>query len=457
MMWTDVRQATAWAFIWLLLVTAGFLLARRPGETNSARWAAVSLPLILLLAALARSLPALWLPVGAGYDIESYRMVTDALLDGREVYDAALGRHPYLPFQMYIMGGMAWLSRATGLPYVAAIKLPAVLADVALTGLIYAVVVKGSSVNGDESPDYERGRDYRDTAGRRASVEARAGAAYLATLYALNPISLLVTSYHGQFEAVTLLLLTLAWLFWERGHAGLSAGALGLAVLNKTWPVVFLPVVLIRLRGWGARARYVALALGIPILFTLAYILLFSPDVRFMLGRALTHRGVAGYWGPGAILNPLAAARPGLQPAVDTLFALRNGLLAAAALFTLWWTRRQSALDALLTLLLGLFVVTVGFGIQWLVWLVPFALLAGEDRWLKAYSLAGAFMMVVHLFGLHMIPLLGEWLPATAADWTLRLSGLPAWGVVVAWAFHRCRTAQSSHSPARPLPDPLAQ
>lgn len=434
----------AWAFGWLLLVTAGFLLARRPNAANSARWAALSLPLILLLAALVRLLPALWLPVGAGYDIESYRMVTDALLGGQEVYNAALGRHPYLPFQMYVMGAMAWLAGATGLPYVAAVKLPAVLADVALTGLIYKAVVGGMTTrDGHESPDHGRG------GGKRAK------AAYLAALYALNPISLLVTSYHGQFEAITLLLLALAWWFWRRGRAGRSAGALGLAILNKTWPVVFLPVIFIRLRDWKARAHYVAVALGVPILFTLTYILLFSPDVGFMLGRALTHRGVAGYWGPGAILNPLAAIRPGLQPAVDALFALRNGLLAAAALFALWWTRRQSALDALLTLLLGLFVVTVGFGIQWLVWPVPFALLAGEDRWLKAYSLAGALMLAVHLFGLHMIPLLAEWLPAAAADWTLRLSGLPAWGVVVAWTIHRCRTAQSASEPAHPLPDPL--
>lgn len=437
-------QAMAWAFGWLLLVTAGFLLARRPNGTNRSRWAGFSLPLILLLAALARLLPALWLPVGAGYDIESYRMVTDALLGGQEVYNAALGRHPYLPFQMYIMGGMAWLSAATGLPYVVAVKLPAVVADVALTGLIYkAVIGKMAERDGHELPDYKR------------DGGERAAAAYLATLYALNPISLLVTSYHGQFEAITLLLLALAWWFWQREQASRSAGALGLAILNKTWPVVFLPIIFIRLPGWKARVRAVAVALGVPVLFTLAYILLFSPDVGFMLGRALTHRGVAGYWGPGAILNPLATIQPGLQPAVDVLFALRNGLLAAAALFALWWTRRQSALDAFLTLLLSLFVVTVGFGIQWLVWVVPFALLAGEDRWLKAYSLAGAFMLAVHLFGLHMIPLLSEWLPA-AADWTLRLSGLPAWAIVVAWMIHRCRTVTVAAAPAHPRPDPLA-
>lgn len=413
-MWTNERQAIAWAFGWLLLVTAGFTLLRRPAGDARPRLR-LGWPAILLIAGLARLLPALWLPVGAGYDIESFRMATDALLSGREVYTAVLGRHPYLPFQMYLMGGMAFIARATGLPFVVAIKLPSVAADVALTGLIYHVVAGAS------------GRDR---------------ATWAALLYALNPVSLLVTAYHGQFESVTLLLLALAWWLRERSREGASAVALGLAILNKTWPVVFLPVVFVRLRGWRSRAVYSSIALGIPVLFSVAYLVLFSAGPMPMLRRALTHRGVAGYWGPGAALTPAALLWPGLQGVVDGLFALRNGLLLAAVLFALWWTRRQSLLDAFLTLLLAIFTVTTGFGIQWLVWLVPFALLAGEERRLRVYSLAATFMLTVHLFGLHMAPLLLERLPATTAMTLIRLSALPAWVVVVVWFAARLREAR---------------
>jgi len=409
-MWTDARQATAWAFVWLLLVTAGFVLLRPPA--GGRRWP--SWPIILLLAALVRLLPALWLPVGAGYDIASFHMVTDALLGGREVYAAALGRHPYLPFQMFIMGGMAALSAATGLPFVVAIKLPALLADVAIAGLIYRLVAS------------RRGRDW---------------AAYAALLYALNPVSLLVSAYHGQFEAVTLLLLVVAWALWERQRVGAAAAALGLAILNKTWPVVLLPVFLMRLATWRARILHTLVALGIPALAVVVYLLAYNADPMTMLGRALTHRGVAGYWGPSAVVFPLATAQPALQPLADALLALRNPLLLAAVLLTLWWTQRQPALDALLTVQLAVFAVTVGFGIQWLVWPVPFALLAGQARWLRLYSLAAALMLAVHLFGLHMVPWLPERLPASA-DWIIRLSALPAWGVVVAWLVARLRVAR---------------
>lgn len=413
-MWNDARAAAVFSLIWLLLVITGFVLGAKPVS----RWlgrragAAAGLAAVLLVAGVVRLLPALLLPVGAGYDIDSFRLVTDALLGGQEVYTASIGRHPYLPFQMYIMGAMARLADGTGLPYVAAIKLPAVLADVALTGMVYYA--------------------FR----RKASPDAL----YAALLYALNPVSLLVTSYHGQFESVTLVFLAAALLLWDPGGRGrLSAVALGLAILNKTWPVVFLPTMVWRVGGWPKRAVYAAIALGIPVISVLAYLVIFAADPEPMLQRALTHRGVAGYWGPGAVISPLAQLVPALQPVMDALVAGRNGLLAAAVLLALWWTRRQSTLDAFLTLVLSIFVVTVGFGIQWLVWPIPFAILAREYRWLKLYSLAGVWMLFVHLFGLHMGPWLFEWLPSVSPDWFIRLSALPAWLVVLLWTIRRLR------------------
>jgi hypothetical protein len=330
---------------------------------------------------------------------------------------------------MYIMGAMARLAATTGLPYVVAMKLPSVLADVALTGLVYRAVVHSRPSDG----------------------RGHAWAAYLALLYALNPVSLLVTSYHGQFEAVTLLLLASGWWLWEQRRTAASAATVGLAILNKTWPVLFLPVVLMRLGSWRARLGYTTLALGIPALAVVAYLLAYEANPAPMLGRALTHRGNAGYWGPSAVLVPAAGVWPGLQPLADSLVALRNWLLGGAALLALWRTQRQSALDAFLTLLLAVVAVTVGFGIQWLLWLIPFALLAEQARWARVYSLAAALMLTIHLYGLHMAPWLAEWLSPPATDWLIRLSALPAWSIVVAWLVVRLRAARAAGPAAEQL------
>lgn len=419
-MWNDTGQATAAGAVWLLLVTLAFLALRKPNRADPRpTWLdKVTLPALLLATLLVRLLPALWLPVGAGYDIESYRMVTDALLRGQEVYTAALGRHPYLPFQMYILGGMAWLSQATGLPYIVAVKLPSILADVAIVALIHRTFI---------------------LSGRRPVT-----AAYFGLLYALNPVALLVVSYHGQFESVTLLLLVASWMLWHFGrrkHG--SATALGFAVLNKTWPVIFLPVILMRLRTWRARLLYGLIALGIPVAFAALYLLVFRADPAPMLRRALTHRGVSGFWGPGALLAPIGMRVPAIQAIYDGLNVAHSALLAGGVLLALWWTAKQRALDALLTVILTLFAVTVGFGIQWLLWPIPFALLANEDRWARWFSLAAAAMLFVHLYGLHMVDWFGPWTPGNNVDWLLRLSSLPAYAIVLAWTVDRYRRARA--------------
>ena len=91
-MWTDARQATAWAFVWLLLVTAGFVLLRP--RSLGGRWP--RLPLIPLLAPLVRLPPALWLPVGAGLDIAPHPPVPAPLPIRPGVYGARAGPPPPL-------------------------------------------------------------------------------------------------------------------------------------------------------------------------------------------------------------------------------------------------------------------------------------------------------------------------------------------------------------------------
>jgi hypothetical protein len=118
-------------------------------------------------------------------------------------------------------------------------------------------------------------------------------------------------------------------------------------------------------------------------------------------------------------------------------------------LFALWWTRREPVLEAIVTTLLALLAVTAGFGIQWLLWVIPFALLAGEELWVKRYSLAGALMLAVHLYGLHLYPWLNEWLSPATADWVIRLSALPAWIIVVLWAAERLRASQPNPAPGQ--------
>ncbi len=414
-MWSAVVPALNLLLLWLIAVSIAFLLAGK--DRLSPYFSRIKHPLIFLflVALLVRLIPMMLLPVGAAYDIESFRLVGEALLNGEDVYtSAAAGRHPYFPMQMFAAGAATYLSRTTIIPLVIWLKLPAVLADVLITMLIYNTF-------------------HRWGQGKTLSL-------YWAILYAINPIPVLVSAYHGQFDAIPVLLLLLAWYSWHFGRRiGRSAVFLGFAILNKTWPIVFFPIAFIRLPDNRQRFGYTILTFSIPILFTAAYIITFKSNPVPMLRRTLTHSGVPGYWG----LSTLIYIPGGLLFNPDRMLQLilpqHRILLLLAGLIGLWWTRRQDALNALLTIILIVFTFMLGMGLQWLLWPIAFAVLASEERWLKWYSIMGTLMMLVHLYGLHLYPWLNQLFNPQTATTLLRLSSLPVWIIVVIWAFSRLR------------------
>ncbi len=417
-MWSDVIPALNLALLWLLGVTALFILLDERLVSRAPSRLTYPLLALTLIALLVRLLPMLLLPVGAGYDIDSFQLVGDAFLNGEEVYtSAARGRHPYLPLQMYLIGATTFLSRVTPVPFVPWLKLPAVLADVLITVVIYKA--------------FRRWGETENTA------------VFWALLYALNPISVLVSAYHGQFDAIPVLLLLLSWFTWQFGrHLKQSAAFLGFAVLDKTWPILFLPVIFIRLPDNRRRLTYSLISLGIPLLFTAAYVFFFSSDPVPMLRRALTHSGVPGYWGYSALLYVPGSLWIDPDTIIKAVAPYQRIALLLAGLFALWWTRKQSALDALLTVILSIFSVTLGMGIQWLLWPVAFAILAREKKWLKWYTTAGTLMLFTHLYGLHMYPWADALFQEETATALIRLSYLPSWIIVVLWTINRLRRAE---------------
>lgn len=422
-MWSSVIPATTGALIWLSVVTLLFtLVAVKPGFAGVNWLAERQRPLLwlLLIALFVRLLPMLLLPVGARYDIESFRLVAEALLSGTDVYtSAAFGRHPYLPMQMYVIGAAWWAALTSKTPFPIWIKVIPVLADVGLTALIFIV--------------------YR----RQGSVGATAVA--FALLYALNPISLLTSAYHGQFDSVTLLLLGLSWATWHFGRQiNKSALLLGLSILNKTWPIVFLPIILIRLENNRNRLKYMLITLAVVIIFITAYLLIFNASLVPMLQWALLHTGVANYWGLSAMLDVAGNWLNGLSTIADFYFQQRRIWLLLMGVLLLWWTRKQSALDALLTIILGEFAITVGLGIQWLLWVVPFALLAGERRWLMWYSLTALILLSAQLFGIHLYPWAYTLWPEELGTMLIKMASIPAWITVIIWLITRMKNAKTT-------------
>lgn len=420
-MWSAVVPALFFSLVWLLGLTLAFTLLNEAfvGRTL----VKLKYPLLFLgaLAFIVRLVPMILLPVGANYDIESFQLVGNALLNGEEVYtSAARGRHPYLPLQMYAVGAATYLNLHTAVPFILWIKLPAVLADVLITLIVYSAV--------------------------RRWLRNDTAALYGALLYALNPIAVMVSAYHGQFDSVSVLLLLMAWYTWFFGaQIKKSASFLGFAILNKSWPIVFFPVAFIRLSNHRQRLIYTLLTFSIPVIFTAGYVIAFSSDPTPMLRRALTHSGVPGYWGASLIIYFLGQPFFDPEKLWPTALWIQRILILLTGIATLWWTRHQSALDALLTIILSIFAITLGLGIQWLLWPIAFAIVNQEQNRLKWYTLAGAFLIFTHLYGLHMYPWAKELWGTTQADFLLRVASLPVWIITVQWAISKLRQVKPTN------------
>ncbi|HSH02159.1 MAG TPA: hypothetical protein VLL52_06520 [Anaerolineae bacterium] len=415
-MWTAVVPATTIGLIWLFALIVwewrhhttfeNDLGERAP--TWQRGWRAVFI--VMGVATLARLVPTILLPVGAGYDIESFALVVDAWQNEAEIYAAVHNRHPYLPFYLYILRGVGWFVNTTGLPLVIGLKLPAVIADILLAGALVGIM-------------RWRERSWR--------VAYRAG-----WLYALNPIPILVSAYHGQFDAIPALFMVMAAALWSyKGRWLISSLVLGVAVWSKTWPIFLWPVIFLRLNRWRERIIFTLCVFAIPTLGTLLYIWWFNIPAYNILSRALYHAGVPGFWGYSAFLG--LVGQTWNSGFLGLLWPYRRYILILAAASALLWTHRQTTIDALLTLILTIFIVTPGMGIQWLLWVVPLAILVEDYRWLRLFSWAGLSFLLGQLYGIHMYNWAQIWFGNEWYIAMIRIYSIPAWLATFFWTADR--------------------
>lgn len=325
-------------------------------------------PLVIAAAvALAVRLPPALVPMPADaivqWDVQSYRVVAEAVAERRDVYDLA-GRYPYLPLHLYVFAGADRLSARAGVPYLAVVKLPAIIADALLAALV------GASA---------------------AALGRRRSAAALAMAFALNPVSLLVTAYHGQFDAIPLSLTLAAWYLvaFRRGRWTVLPAALllGLAIADKTWPVLVVPVLLWRLRGAMARAVF-CVAAALPALAALrVYEHLVAGGAAHALRVVSGYQGVVGTWGYSELLVRTAGPA-GHEDAVRRATAISFWVLIPALVcaYALAARLRRDP-ERMAVILAAVYAGAAGWGVHWLAWLIPAALIAGR-RWGTCYLVA---------------------------------------------------------------------
>jgi hypothetical protein len=284
---------------------------------------------------------------------------------------------------------------------------------------------------------------------------ALAGAVVFA-LFCCNPVSILISAYHGNTDASCASLMLAAAVLMDSGLAFGAGLALAAAINVKLVPVLLIVPLLAGVRSRRAAVQYAAgLSLGV------------LPFVPFLLwhwdgfeAHVLAYRSFAKVWGITYYADQLRKVH-GLMSlgrwifdfwkGYGTLLVLTGPVLLAA--FKTRWRPHWSARELLATTMLGFVVITPGWGVQYAVYPVPL-LFAAYRTGAVCYALAAGIYAVCIYGGLWTgtLPLYSEFLGGD--DRIGRVVGGFAWLVaaVVAYQLLRQRTAP----PELAAPEPAA-
>ncbi len=367
---------------------------------------------IASIAFIVRQIPCILLPMGAMYDIDSYRMVGSVILQGGDVYSHPdlVKRYPYLPLQMYWMAFSAWFSEHFQLSFVKVVKQAPIMADVGIAIILFRYFHRSN----------------------QTEIALHSG-----LLYALNPIAILVSAYHGQFDAIPTLCILLA-IYWLDRSPLIAGLWQGLGILDKSWPVLAIFSLVKSISGWRKKSYFLSAILTIPLTGVILYIILFPSNIVDVFTRALGYNHGVGVWGYTSIIRMLAVLNPDLK--FLFLWFIENGRYLTLGILGLVWimrARREIPQEGILTILLAFFAGTHAFSIQYLMWLVPFAILSRDVRFLAFYTLGAFGYMLLTYSTLILEPHIYSLFPPQQADWIIILSSFPAWIATIYWLKQR--------------------
>lgn len=300
---------------------------------------------------------------GDDFDMTSFDVVRRLLESdplGLYQHMAKASRWPYAP------GFLPWVrvadlfSTHVGGSFYGLVKLPAIVADMGIAVLVQAFLAR-------------RGAD------ERTRLVAFG-------LVVLGPSFAIISGYHGQIDSVAFFWAVAALVVWEaegEGRAWQAGLLLGVGGAIKTLPLLLVVAMLPSVR----RPReFVVLCMsaGAVVVITLVPFALRDLDALRVLSR---YTGLPGQGGLSLAAQPELANYVARQPVaynsleqalIDARQVINLGWLLLAASFV--WARKVRAPEAAVILWLAAYVFGTGFFFQYLVWGLPFMLMAGRLR-----------------------------------------------------------------------------
>lgn len=231
----------------------------------------------------------------------------------------------------------------------------------------------------------------------------------------LNPIAILLTCQHGNFDVLVGLSATAAVLALTRvqGETGwlAAATAIGLGALTKTVPLILAPLLVPGLKRITRLGRALGLlALVAPIAFGLAVVYVLAPSA--VSHNVLGYRSTPGYFGVTGVLDLLHGGT--LTSDYQHLFPILI-LLALVVFARLAPVEPRRIVLGAATLLMGVAVIGPGWGPQYAYWFMPLLVVAYplfDKTWRRRLLICFLLGCADYLFEYALLPTQGQFLVA---------------------------------------------
>ena len=315
------------------------------------------------------------------YDLQSYLQVGELTLKGINIYpNIANLHHPYLPFFLFVEAMAVWLG-GKKIIIIIIIKFINIIFDLGILYLVYLLSKKNLMT---------------------------------AFLYAINPVTILITTLHGQFDVMPVFFILLAIYLLNKKQELLSVLSFSFAVLTKTWPILFVIPILRKVRVCHPRENgdperpdsrlpfdgtqgkrgndmwylLIILITLFPILFTILYCIFFKASLIDIVKTLINYQGLWGIWGPWSLLGK---TRIFIQKLSTLIF------LTCFFSYS-WFNKEKDLIKNFLSLFFFFFVFTTNFSIQYFVWITPFLIIVKPK-----YYLPLIILISIYLFSFYYI------------------------------------------------------
>ena len=306
-------------------------------------------------------------------DILLYKQQATPVIEWQNIYTVTKNVFPYTPVSMFYPAFCYCLSQVLKVPFHIVMKMPAIFSD---TAIVMSLYLLGSKILTEKK------------------------AFLLAVLYTLNPVSILVSSFHGNIMSFVVLAMLLSYLYLsidKDKNLTLSALLLGLAIGWRSFPILLLPFFLLELDSWKKRIIFFLYAM-VPVgISVLPFLIL---DAGAMLKEMMGYSGWGIHHGPFAILranylislDKITWRNP---PEWEHFFSFSKvAFFVYYGAFFIFF-RKLSLLAKIIAVFILFYLLYAGTASQYLIWVLPFLLFLDSKRFFYLYVGITTYALVV--------------------------------------------------------------